>query len=181
MSQPAPHHRRPYETGLARARRRRHRRAVAVISLVGILVVATFVYSVLYVQNKLPGQQAATPTCTVTATPTVDPQSAFRLNIYNAGGQQGRANDVALAMKSRGFDVGVVGNDPYKKRIAGVGEIRFGASGEGAASQYIHTLAPGAQLVQDGRTDTSVDVVVGSAFPSIPTAPPKPAPTTAAC
>ncbi|WP_050668269.1 LytR C-terminal domain-containing protein [Luteipulveratus halotolerans] len=162
-------HRRPYETGLARARRRRHRRSVAVITIVGLMVVGGFAYATAYWQQWLPGQASGTePTCVVTTTAPPDPKTTFTLNIYNAGGEQGRANDVALGMKNRGFDVGIVGNDPYKKKLSGVGELRYGATGEAKADQLVRDLAPGITMVQDGRTDTSVDLVLGQEFPTLP-------------
>lgn len=159
-----------------RARRRRRRRAGVVLLIATIVVVGGFGYALAYVQGWGPGKKPEpSAVCTTTKAPD-PPQSKFELNVYNASKQQGAANEAALAIKSRKFDVGVVGNDPYKKRIDGVGEIRFGTSGNLFARKYVAELAPGAVLVEDGRTDTSVDIAIGSSFPKLPTVTATPAP-----
>lgn len=73
--------------------------------------------------------------------------------------------------------MGVVGNDPYQHSEDGVGEVRFGPDGAALAKRYVATLVPGAKLVQDGRDGNSVDVVVGSSFPTIAAAPASPSPS----
>lgn len=159
------------ENGLIRARRRRHRRATVVLLVVIALVLGGGGYAFAYWQGWVPGSlPMAAAKCTPTYTPTTPPQGRFTLNVYNASGTSGKANDVAQAMKSRSFATGSVGNDPYKKQLTGVGEIRFGSSGAAAARAYVAPLVPGATLVEDGRTDTSVDIAIGAQFPTLPAA-----------
>lgn len=131
------------------------------------LVVASFGYALAYVGGVAPGSQA-TPTMTCTPTPTQSTaQGGFVLNVYNSSGEEKRADTAGDALKTRGFDVGIVGNDPYKKTLDGVGEVRAGATGQADAQKYVMPLVPGAKLVQDGRTDGSIDLAVGKDAPTI--------------
>ncbi|TWE10089.1 LytR C-terminal domain-containing protein [Rudaeicoccus suwonensis] len=151
------------DTGLGRARQRRHRRSTIVVVLAAVLVVVGLVLAVSYITTRSNGASAAT--CQ-TSTQTL-PQGSFVLNVYNASSDTGRAKRIALAMDSRGFDVGVVSNDPYGESLSGVGQVRFGPAGAAYAKKYVAQYMPGAQLMQDGRTGTSVDLVLGEQAPNI--------------
>jgi hypothetical protein len=87
-------------------------------------------------------------------------------NVYNATDRAGLAASTADALKGRGFLIGTVANDPKAKTITGVAEIRYGTKGELAAKLMSYYL-PGAALVNDGRSDTSIDTVLGAAFVSV--------------
>ncbi len=158
----------PYDNGRSLARRRRRQRSTAIAGVVALIVFGGAAYSIFYFTDSMPGNDPA-PTCTVTAPPA--PQQAVELNVYNASGEKGQASSVAEAMQSRDFDVAVVSNDPYKEELKGVGQIRFGPSGKAFATQYVKPLAPKATMVEDGRTDSSVDLVLGKAFPHLKKAP----------
>lgn len=151
------------DNGLARARRRRERRALAILVLCALLVVGALVFATTFMSRS--GKDAACPNGT--ASVPADPRTTFTLNVYNAGGQKGAAGSAADALRSHGFSVGVVGNDPYRKKVTGAGEVRFGAGGAAKAKQYVASLVPGTRMIEDGRDGSSVDVVVGPSFPSI--------------
>ncbi|YAL83627.1 LytR C-terminal domain-containing protein [Dermacoccaceae bacterium W4C1] len=149
-------------TGFDRARARRRRRANIVLVIAGLLVIGGLGWAIaVFGDSEDPLPEA----CTAPA--TTAPQAMFTTNVYNSTGGSGEAGTISNALRSRGLQVGVVGNDPYKKKLAGVGEIRFGPQGKQYAERYIVPLVPGATLAPDGRTGTSVDVVIASSFPAI--------------
>lgn len=143
-----------------------------------ILVGVGVTYAAAYVAGVAPGSQPDPPpaSCVATSVPP-PPQSVFTLNVYNATTDQGVAKRTAAALRSRDFSVGTVSNDPYGEKLSDVGEIRFGAAGAADAKRYVLTLFPGATLQQDGRTGTSVDIVLGSAAPEVTEGTPTPTPT----
>ncbi|TWE10087.1 LytR C-terminal domain-containing protein [Rudaeicoccus suwonensis] len=110
------------------------------------------------------------------------PASQVSLNVYNAYVVPGSAQELANAMRSRGFQILTVGNDPeqgYYPNDAVV--IRYGAQGLPDA-QRVQLQVKGAQMMQDSRTGTTVDLVIGSKWVStsavlVPTAQATPTPT----
>lgn len=159
------------DNGLKFARRRRRVRATVVLGLAATLVVVGLLVAV----RTLGISTAGTPpaTTTTSCTPTALPQASVRLNVYNASGSTGSARKIAQKFAAGGFDVGSVSNDPYKEKVDGVAQIRYGAAGEAFAKKYVRPLVPGATLVRDGRTDSSVDLVLGKEFTAdVPTATP---------
>lgn len=158
------------EDGLAHARRRRKRRSIIVLLVAVVLVFGAFAYAWGYMKTSGKANPTASSSCAVTSTPP--PQSIFVLNVYNASSDTGVAKRTSTAMQSHGFNVGTVSNDPYKESIDGVGQIRFGPKGKKNATEYVKKYLPGATMVQDGRTDDSVDLVLGNQAPAIKSAPP---------
>lgn len=152
------------DNGLARARRRRERRSIAILAFCALLVVGAIVFALSFVSKPTP-HPGACPNGTVSAAPS--PQSEFVTNVYNASGPKGAASNAAEALKSHSLNVGVIGNDPYQKTLSGVGEVRFGPQGRENAKKYVATYASGASLVEDGRDGSSVDVVLGQQFPRL--------------
>lgn len=156
--------------GLAHSRRRRRRRAILVLLVTVLVVFGAFAYALGYIKTSNKATPTASSSCDVTSTPP--PQSIFVLNVYNASSDTGVAKRTSFAMQSHGFNIGTVSNDPYREKISGVGQIRFGPNGKKNATDFVKKYLPGAQLVQDGRTDDSVDMVLGNQAPAIKTAPP---------
>jgi hypothetical protein len=86
------------------------------------------------------------------------------------------AAETAAEVRKRGFKVSTVANDPLQKTIPGAAEVRYGRAAK-ASSKTVLALVKGAKAVQDGRTDASVDLVLGEKFTSLaraakPTTPP---------
>ncbi len=140
-----------------------------VIAVAVAMVIGAFLYAVTYMNSRNQAVPTASSSCDVTPTPP--PQSIFVLNVYNAS-DRSQAKEIGFAMTSHGFNVGTVSNDPYKERLKGVGQIRFGPKGKANATEYVKKYLPGAQLVEDGRTDDSVDLVLGDQAPTVRSAPP---------
>ncbi|MDH6284177.1 envelope integrity protein Cei [Prescottella agglutinans] len=96
------------------------------------------------------------------------PLSATQVRVYNANGERGQAADVANELRDYGFasapDV-QVGNDPVyvDQNLQCHGQLRFGPNGLPAASA-LWLVAPCAELIQDGRTDDTVDLALGTYF-----------------
>lgn len=161
------------DNGWARARRRRERRSLAVLVFSALLVVGGIVFAAAFVSRPTVAANA----CAGPTKKAVVPQAQFVLNVYNAGGAKGAAGAVAEALRTHEFNVGVVANDPYKKSVSDVGEVRFGPGGADQAKRYVAQYAPGTKFVEDGRDGQSVDVVVGPTFPTIQPAAQTPTPT----
>lgn len=108
------------------------------------------------------------PCVTVTVTPGAGLPSAAQVttNVYNATDRTGLAASTAEELQVRGFLIGVIDNDPLAKTITGVAEIRHGPSGEQAARLMAFYL-PGAELVDDGRKDATIDTVLGAAYTAV--------------
>jgi LytR cell envelope-related transcriptional attenuator len=105
------------------------------------------------------------PADVVNAVPPVPP-SSVQVRVLNAGGQRGQANLVAAQLGDLGFgEAAPPNNDPFypDENLECIGQVRFGPSGEAAASTVALVL-PCAELVRDGRTESTVDVAVGTAF-----------------
>lgn len=117
-----------------------------------------------------PAPTTTTPAVCVTV--TVTPAAALpdpaqvTVNVYNATDRAGLAKRTADELKARGFGIGTVANDPLGATIAGVGEIRYGVDGEDNAL-LLKLYVPGAKLVADDRTDTTVDLALGQKFKAV--------------
>jgi hypothetical protein len=103
-----------------------------------------------------------------TAPPQLDP-AAVRLRVFNATDRAGLAQLVAADLQNRGFTVEDVANDPTDREVTGVGEIRHGHPGTGAAS-YMTIYLPGATDFLDTRATELVDVVVGPEYAGLSSA-----------
>ncbi len=123
---------------------------------------------------------------TSAACPTSLPQpsmpiklSTIHLNVYNSTGKADLASEVSTELKWRGLKIISIGNDPISDRRATpkTAEIRYGKGGK----QIALTLATQIKdpvLHKDGRTNPSVDLVIGDHFELVPVPPPKPAKVT---
>ena len=116
------------------------------------------------------GSSSTPDTCvTVSVTPgaALPEPATVTVNVYNATDRSGLARTTADELKTRGFGIGAVANDPLGKSVAGVAEIRYGASGADNAA-LLRYYAPKATLVQDKRTDATVDLVLGAKWKAVP-------------
>lgn len=167
-----------HESGASIRRRRRRRRAAITLTLVALVLLGTFTYAAAYFQGWIGTTSVSKPTASAACQPTTPVKaltpSAVTLNVYNSTDRVGLAASVAKSLRTLGFKVVDVANDPLGKPISGVGEIRHGPTGAVAAA-FAATRLSGAKLVLDKRTDSSVDLVLGTKFTAL-TVPPKVAP-----
>jgi hypothetical protein len=114
--------------------------------------------------------QSALPCVTVTTLlgAGLPKPSEVQINVYNAAHIAGLARRTGADLATDGFVVLTKTNDPLGKTLTDVGEIRFGTPGAKSAAlllAYVH----GARLVNDGRTDGTVDFAVGKAYVALST------------
>jgi hypothetical protein len=170
-------------------RRRRHRRTALTLTVVALFMLGTFTYAAAYYQGWV-GNRAAAPSppaslsCQTVAPAQLLTPTAVTINVYNATDRSGLAASVAKSLRTQGFKVAIVANDPLGKSIGGVGEVRRGRRGAAGASLAAARLS-GAKVVRDGRTDDTVDLVLGNKFTALSTppevAPPKASTPTPSC
>jgi hypothetical protein len=133
------------------------------------MMAGTFVYAAAYFQGWVglgPTNAAASTACqtdTPTQALTLD---TVTVNVYNATNRDGLARSVAKSLRTQGFKIGEVANDPLGKELLGVGEVRHGKLGAEVATLAAMRL-PGAKVVLDKRTDDSVDLVLGNRFSAL--------------
>ncbi|WP_300009193.1 envelope integrity protein Cei [Pseudonocardia sp.] len=164
-------------------RRRRRGPLVAVVSVLAVAAVVTWTV-VLTNASGPSGPQSCPESAVGSPGESLDaealdavapaPPGQAPVRVLNASGQRGQANLVAAQLGDLGFAAaGDPDNDPFfpDGDMECVGQIRFGAAGEGAASTVALVL-PCAELVRDGRAEPTVDVSVGTAFGDVN--PPRP-------
>ena len=110
---------------------------------------------------------SAEPTCVEQKLPNnrLVPKQVV-LNVYNGGARAGSAGRVADALKKRGFNIDKIANEPKGDKVDVV-SIR-GASAKAPEMLLVAgQLNQRAVMIADGRTDHTVDLVIGSGFGSV--------------
>ena len=158
--------------GSRRARRGGRSRRAGRNVLVLLVVVSAAAAGALWLWNpdtKTPVAARQRPSCPPTqALPTVVAARAVHLNVYNATKRRGLANDVAKVLRKRGFVIGKVSNDPAKRKVTGVAEVRASTAGA-AAVRTVGAQVASFVTVPDQRKDASVDLVLGAGFHTLRT------------
>lgn len=157
------------EAGVSIRRRRRRRRAAVTLTMVSLLMLGTFAYAAAYFQgwvgDRVP-KPVASPACQVVTPAKASTPSAVTINVYNATDRDGLAASVAKLLRTQGFKVTEVANDPLGKLIAGVGEVRHGRAGAAGAKLAAARL-PGVRVVPDQRAGNTIDLVLGNTFTAL--------------
>ncbi len=104
-------------------------------------------------------------TSLVTAPPPTPPKpSEITVNVYNTTYRDGLATTVGATLRSRGFRLGEVGNDPAKAFLPkSVAVLRYGPDGELAAERLQEQL-PDVKMARDDRPGAELDLVLGNGF-----------------
>jgi hypothetical protein len=147
------------------------------LTLVALVMLGTFAYAAAYFQGWVGSRTpkpVASPACQVAPPVVALTPRAVTINVYNSTDRSGLAASVAKSLRTQGFTIADIANDPLGRPVAGVGEIRHGSTGAAAAAMASKRLS-GAKLVLDGRPDASVDLVIGTNFRAL-SVPPKVAP-----
>jgi len=143
-------------------RGRRRRTVITLVVVAAVLGVSLFVAAG-YVQGWL-GKHADTPRACAPKTAVTANQ--VTLNVYNATSHSGLARKTADGLKKRGFKIATVANDPLEKKVTGSSEVRYGNGGARAA-KLVALQVKGAKMVQDSRSDGSLDIVIGDRFTAL--------------
>ena len=150
-----------------RPRRWRHIRHGVVITLLALIVVggAGIALAILagYLQLPQPPESESLATCP-SGTYDYLPPDKVSVNVFNAAGHEGLARQVADLLAERGFAVRNVDNERYSTEATAV--VRGGFAGE-AAAFTLQRNVPGSVFVRDGRSDASVDLILGPAFETL--------------
>jgi hypothetical protein len=110
---------------------------------------------------------SAEPTCVEQKLPNnrLVPKQVV-LNVYNGGAPAGSAARVADALKKRGFNINKIANEPKGDKVDVVA-VRGATDKSPELVLVAGQLNQKAQAVGDGRTDHTVDLVIGAGFGSV--------------
>ncbi|MBK9476981.1 MAG: LytR C-terminal domain-containing protein [Tetrasphaera sp.] len=155
------------------ARRQSQRRRALVTLLVvalGLFFAVWYAWSYIKQDDNRVANKPVAPTCRPYDA-TVATPGRTKVNVYNASTREGLAGSTSKTLASRGFLIGDVANDPLKKRLATIGEVRYGPKGLANAKLLLTVLPKGVTGVKDARKDASVDLVLGQKWSALPPAP----------
>lgn len=125
--------------------------------------------------GAMPGTPTRTPTLNAVSSKdmlatTPAALSTFQVRVLNGSTQRGAARSVSDDLTAQGFNP--VPDNPYGDDtlypghdLNCVGQIRFGPAGKAAAAA-VWIAVPCAQLIDDGRPGTLVDVALGQYYKS---------------
>ena len=110
---------------------------------------------------------SAEPTCVEQKLPNnrLVPKQVV-LNVYNGGAKAGSAQRVADALQKRGFNISKIANEPKGDKIDVV-SLRGASETAPEMLLVAGQLNQKAVLIADGRTDHTVDLVIGAGFGSV--------------
>ena len=157
----------PSAAVLSRLRRRRRQSATFAYAVALVLVLGAGAFAIArgtiaWPFGGGPSTAPATSSCP-TPTPTIQAAGLTTVRVYNATDRQGFASSVAHALQKRGFTVPTVGNDLTGATPA-TAVIRYGAGGLLAARTLATQVAGTVIYQRDGRSDATVDLVLGTRF-----------------
>ena len=148
-----------------RAKRKRRFHGVVLGVLIGLLVLAAVVaqgISAGWISLPRPEARPAVESGCPAGPYLYQSPETVTVNVYNTTATPGLAGQVAEALKTRGFSIGVVGNSTVN-REGMTAIILSGPDGESGAFTMQQQI-PDTQYIQDDREDASVDVVLGSGY-----------------
>lgn len=153
--------------------RRQHRKATTTILVVILMLFFAFWYAFSYYRASSEPEAPAAggePSCRP-YDPAVATPGTTTVNVYNATTRSGLAARTASQLRSRGYLIGEVANDPLDRTVAGPAEVRFGPAGASRAQLLIPLGGKGTTQLADKRTSAVVDLVVGAKFTALAAAP----------
>lgn len=148
------------------------------LTVVGVMVVCALILVGTVLIKDTQSKAGATGECPPGHVPVdlrLPDEKDIKINVYNATDRRGLAESIAAEFANRDFTVANQdkirqANDPLKKRVEGVAELRYGPKAHGAAwvvSAYF--LAEADLQIDLERSDDVVDVVLGDKFRQLAT------------
>lgn len=114
---------------------------------------------------------SGTPTAASTTKPA-DPLAlsprAVTVNVYNATDRTGLAAITAAELKSRGFKIGQIANDPVNETVTSPALVR-GSPADLAVLQVVESEVKGSMQVFVHRGNATVDLVLGNGYQQLNT------------
>jgi hypothetical protein len=104
-----------------------------------------------------------------TPIPTAAQVEDTATRVYNASSTTGLATSVMRELQDRGYRVPEVGNDPEGASVTQSAQIRYGPDGEMAARTVEATIRGEVILIDDQRTGSVVDLVLGDGYSGLRT------------
>lgn len=158
-------------------RRRNTRPAVIIATILAVAAIAAWSFALISHSDKSMPTNCNLPVTEGTKLTIADrgqmlgvspaAQSTFKVSVLNSAAARGEARSVSEDLVAQGFTAGepAYGDDAiYPNRdLNCVAQIRFGQAGQGAAAA-IWLALPCAQLVNDGRKGSDVDVALGEFY-----------------
>lgn len=145
----------------------RHRRLVTAATLsAGVLVLGVMaVFGVKSLTAPIDGGPTASsgPTCPVEeqVSKTHVRRGEVTVSIFNAGGEQGQAQETLVKLEEAGFKAGAVGNAPDGMTVD-VAEVHAGSTDDAGALLVAQLLGKNVEVVQtDEEYGPGVDVFIG--------------------
>lgn len=167
-----------------RPRRRIYRRIRTAVTMLALTALvswsAWYAWSVVTEPAAEPDAEdqeavAAAPVCAVPE-PTEGPEPEdVSINVYNATSENGLASSTARELREIGFVILDVANDPERRAVSEVAEIRA-HSDDDPAVQLVMSYFPGSVFQGDEREEDTVDVVLGNTFHEVGQQPDEPDP-----
>lgn len=159
-------------------KRRNYIPAIIIVTVLAVLAIAAWTFAVVGGEEKTyptdcnmptaadaPQFQVASRADMLSVAPAA--QSTFKATVLNSGAARGQARSVSDDLVAQGFAAAdpAYGDDTVygEDTLHCVAQIRFGPGGQGAAAAVWLAL-PCAQLVNDGRGGTDVDVALGEFY-----------------
>jgi LytR cell envelope-related transcriptional attenuator len=161
-----------YLDGLAPSRFRRKRLNMLVAMLAGWTVaVGVTVYSLV---TDTPERNTVAAVCEAGGHPVLAGEAMalthgptnFNLNVFNSTNRDALAARTAVQLQSRGFIIDMVSNDPLKSKLTIPAQV-WGSKSEMSELRTVAAEVPGAQIMTDGRSDPSVDLILGAGFTAL--------------
>lgn len=152
----------------SRRGRRRLRTALTLLILAGLVAGAAWYSWDLVTEPTADTDDeivVSTPECAMPVPTDAPPPEEINLNIYNGTSINGLASQVARTLREQGYVILDVANDPRRRSVTGVAEIR--AASQRTEVELVMSQFPGAVFLQDQRQDDSIDVVVGQSFQQV--------------
>ena len=148
--------------------RRRHRKTTTTLFVVVLMLFFAFWYAFSYYRASLETEaRRAPPAPRADVRPQGrDPATNHRQRLQRTSAA-GSAARTASQLRSRGYLIGAVSNDPLDRTVAGPAEVRFGPAGASRAAILVPLGGKGTTQLKDTRKGAVVDLVVGATFTSL--------------